>query len=353
MALRRQELVWASRTDEGDYHIVQAWFNREDWEADEEEREELLDSITGIEEDGFEDLYSRVEELCTVEGYYDFYGMAPDGRKFYFPATDQSGQKDLWSVEWTGENLQRESFGDYSPTRIQPTDQDSGGAVFYLSYGSSLRNTDGDLLAWTAPCSRSVSELQRQKFYSAWRMLRDSFYDSGMHGIDWNGMLGKYVPRASAAMINQDFNDVVRRMLGELSASHLGIYGPWEYTRAAYTGETGIFTDSHWRGEGIKVDSVLPMSPAYLAGFLPGDIITAVDRSPVDRNHNWYAPFRNTADREVVLSFIRNGDRSSVRITPVSQWDIWRLTYREWVEWNRRKVKHLSDDRVATSISHQ
>lgn len=147
-------------------------------------------------------------------------------------------------------------------------------------------------------------------------------------------------------MINQDFNDVVRRMLGELSASHLGIYGPWEYTRAAYTGETGIFTDSHWRGEGIKVDSVLPMSPAYLAGFLPGDIITAVDRSPVDRNHNWYAPFRNTADREVVLSFIRNGDRSSVRITPVSQWDIWRLTYREWVEWNRRKVKHLSDDRV-------
>lgn len=132
-----RRLVWASRTDEGDYHIVQAWFNREDWEADEEEREELLDSITGIEEDGFEDLYSRVEELCTVEGYYDFYGMAPDGRKFYFPATDQSGQKDLWSVEWTGENLQRESFGDYSPTRIQPTDQDSGGAVFYLSYGSS------------------------------------------------------------------------------------------------------------------------------------------------------------------------------------------------------------------------
>jgi len=341
-----RRLIWASRTDEGDYHMVQAWFSREDWEADEEEREELLDDFADIEEEGFHDLYSRAEELCTVEGYYDFYGMAPDGRKFYFPATDQSGQKDLWSVEWTGENLQRESFGDHSPTRIQPTGQDEGGTVFYLSYGSSLRNTDGDLLSWTAPCSRSVSEFQRQKFHSAWRMLRDNFYDSGMHGVDWDEMRDRYAGRASAALLNEDFNDVVRRMLGELSASHLGIYGPWEYTRAAYTGETGIITDNGWRGEGIRVDSVLPMSPAYLAGFEPGDIVTAVDGRQVDRNHNWYAPFRNTTDREITLDLSRDGEPLSVRITPVSQWDIWRLTYREWVEWNRRRVESLSDDRV-------
>jgi tricorn protease len=88
------------------------------------------------------------------------------------------------------------------------------------------------------------------------------------------------------------------------------------------------------------------MSPAYLAGFEPGDILTAVDGRPVDRNHNWYAPFRNTADREIALELSRGGEPLSVRITPVSQWDIWRLTYREWVEWNRRRVEDLSGDRV-------
>ena len=341
-----RRLIWASRTDEGDYHIVQAWFDPEDWKADIEGKEELLDTPLEVVNPDFQDLYARTEELCTVQGYYDFYGMSPDGRRFYFPATDQSGQSDLWSVEWNGENLQRESFGDHSPTRIQPTDTETAGAVYYLSYGSSIRNTDGDLLAWSAPCSHSITELQRQKFTSAWRMLRDSFYDSGMHGVDWNEMRNRYEDRAAAALINSEFNDVVRRMLGELSASHLGIYGPWEYSRTAYTGETGIFTDSEWNGQGIRVDSVLPMSPAYLAGFQRGDIITEVEGTRVDRDHNFYAPFRNTSDREITLEFIRDNRASSVRITPVSQWDIWNLSYDEWIAGNRRTVEELSDDRV-------
>lgn len=341
-----RRLLWASRTDEGDYHIMQAWFDPADWEADTDRKDELLDQPLSSIDPGFDGLYARTEELCTVEGYYDFYGMTPDGRRIYFPATDQSGQKDLWSVEWNGENLQRESYGDHSPTRIQPTDTETAGAVYYLSYGSSLRNTDGDLLSWTAPCSRSVTEFQRQKFNCAWRQLRDSFYDSEMHGVDWNEMRERYEDRAAAALINSEFNDVVRRMLGELSASHLGIYGPWEYSRTAYTGETGIIADTGWNGEGIRVDSVLPLSPAYQAGFREGDLVTEVDGVRVDRYHNFYAPFRNTAEREITLSFIRNGDSSTVRITPVSQWDFWRLSYDETIARNRRMVEELSGDRV-------
>jgi C-terminal processing protease CtpA/Prc len=88
------------------------------------------------------------------------------------------------------------------------------------------------------------------------------------------------------------------------------------------------------------------MSPAYLAGFEPGDIITEVDGTSVDRYHNFYAPFRNTSDREITIHFTRNNSSSSVRVTPVSQWDIWRLAYDEWIAWNRRRVEHLSGDRV-------
>lgn len=341
-----RRLIWASRTDEGDYSIVQAWFSREDWEADTDEREELLDDPLArvkVETDG---LYMRTEELCTVEGYYDFYGMPPGGRMFYFPATDQSGQKDLWSVDWKGENLIRESFGDHSPERIQPTDTDTSGEVYYLSYGASIRSASGELLSWTGRCSRFIHELQRQKFTSAWRMLRDNFYDPGMHGVDWNEMRSRYEERAAAALVNSEFNDVVRRMLGELSASHLGIYGPWQYIRTAYTGETGMITSNGWRGGGIMVDSVLPMSPAYLEGIRPGDIITGIDGIPVGPNNNFYAPLRNATDREIEIDYTRNGEPATARLTPVSQWNIWRLTYREWLASNRRVVSRLSQDRV-------
>ncbi|MCK5132471.1 MAG: PD40 domain-containing protein [Candidatus Sabulitectum sp.] len=341
-----RRLIWASRTDDGDYSIVQAWFDPEDWEAERDVRDELLDTPLDAVSAYTTDLYMRTEELCEVEGYYNFFGVTPDGRKIYFPSTDISGSMDLYSVDWDGENLTRESHGNYSPSRIQPTDTETAGAVYYLSYGSSLRNTDGDLLSWSAPYSLFRDEMQRQKFYSAWRQLRDSFYDSDMHGVNWNEMREKYQDRAAAALTNREFNDVVRRMLGELSASHLGIDGPWTYSRTAYTGETGIFPDHQWNGTGVRIDSLLPMSPGYLAGFLEGDIITQINCEPAGWNHNFYAPLRNTTDREIEFNFVRNGEPLRVRLTPVSQWELWNLEYDEWLSKQRRRVSQLSGHRV-------
>jgi tricorn protease len=341
-----RRLIWASRTDDGDYSIMQAWFDPEDWEAEHDEKDELLDTPLEVVQANTEDLYMRTEELCLVEGYYSFYGITPDGRKIYFPADDLDGSMDLYSVDWDGENLTRETSGDYSPARIQPTDTELAGAVYFLSYGSTLRNTDGDMLSWTAPYSMVRYEMQKQKFCSAWRQLRDSFYDRGMHGTNWDEMREKYEERAAAALINEEFNDVVRRMLGELSASHLGIYGPWTYTHTAYTGETGIFPDHRWNGSGIRVDSLLPMSPGYLAGLLPGDIITEIDQTPVGQRNDFYAPLRNTADREIEFVFARNGTTQRVEITPVSQWDLWNLQYSEQLARSRRIVSALSEDRV-------
>jgi C-terminal processing protease CtpA/Prc len=188
--------------------------------------------------------------------------------------------------------------------------------------------------------------MQKQKFCSAWRQLRDNFYDRGMHGVDWDEMREKYEQRAASSLINEEFNDVVRRMLGELSASHLGIYGPWTYNHTAYTGETGIFLDHRWNGSGVRVDSLLPMSPGYLAGLQPGDIIKQVDQIPVGEGHNFYAPLRNTTDREIEFVFTRSGTTQRVEITPVSQWDFWNLQYDEQLARCRRRVSALSDDRV-------
>lgn len=341
-----RRLIWASRTDDGDYAIVQAWFDPQDWEAERDERDLLLDNPLEVIEAECSDLYMRTEELCQVEGYYDFFGITPDGRKVYFPSVDTSGDMDLYSVDWDGENLTRESAGDFSPERIQPTDTEFAGAVYYLSYGSTIRDTDSNMLIWSAPYSMNRDEMQRQKFVSAWRQLRDSFYDSDMHGVNWNEMRSKYEERAAAALLNGEFNDVVRRMLGELSASHLGIYGPWSYTRTAYTGETGIILDHSWRGSGVQIDSIIPLSPAYLAGFLPGDIITSINNESVGWNNNFYSPLRNTVDIEIEIGFLRDRIPSEARITPISQWDLWNLEYDEWLADNRRRVSELSGGRI-------
>ncbi len=61
----------------------------------------------------------------------------------------------------------------------------------------------------------------RLGFRRIWRTLGERFYDPGMNGRDWNGMLEKYEDLAAGARDSRQFDRVVARLLGELNASHL------------------------------------------------------------------------------------------------------------------------------------
>ena len=345
-----RRMVFASRTDEGDYFIKQMWFTQADYDADTERREELLEEPREnvvIEWDG---LQRRTETLCEVEGYYDFYGADSAGTVFVFPAHDTEGNMDLWSVDWKGESLTRLTWSDDSPSRISIP---FGDTVFYLAFGITLRSVSASgggssMYGWSAPHSYNITEMQRCKFDQAWRLLRDNFYDADMHGTDWDEVREAYRDRAGAAIVNTDFNDVVRRMLGELSASHLGIYGPDYYRPTAWTGETGVVPDPDWTGPGIRVDSIVPRSPAGVgeSRLFPGDLILSVNGIPVGPEDNFYRPFAQTSGRDVHLQVRRGGELLEMDIEPVSSWAIWQFAYDEWIERNRRRVASLTDDRV-------
>ncbi len=345
-----RRLIWASRTDDGYYSIRQAWLRSSDWYTPAESREELLDSASCDVEIDFTDLVRRVETLCTVRAWYEFYGVSSDGRTVFLPGHDQDDQMDLWSVSWQGEDLARLTFGGLQPTRIQPVES---GEVFFLSYGNTVRSVPpeggaGTVHGWTCPYTVDIPALQAAKFDHAWRLLRDNFYDENMHGTDWGALRGVYRPRAVQCVLNTDFNDVVRRMLGELCASHLGIWGPWSYERTAYTGELGILPGPFPAGGGIPVDSVIPGSPAHMGDdrLYPGDIILSIDGVPVGADDNFYAPLQLTAGRKVTLEVAGSGGTREVELEPTSAWRMWQLEYEEWVARNRRVVRDLSGDRV-------
>ena len=345
-----RRLIFASRTDEGDYFLRQMWFTQEDFDADTDRREELLDEPLETVVIDWDGLQRRTETLCQVEGYYDFFGADSACTVFAFPAYDPDGNMDLWSVDWQGGSLTRLTWSDDNPSRITVP---FGDTVFYLSYGMILRSVGASgggsaMYGWSSPYSYDIVDMQYTKFDQAWRLLRDNFYDASMHGADWNAIREDYRDRAGNALLNADFNDVVRRMLGELSASHLGIYGPDDYRMTAWTGETGAIPDTRWQGPGIRVDSVLPRSPAALADsrLYEGDLILSVNGTPVGPGDNFYRPFAQMSGHEVRLEVRRGGDLIDVELEPVSAWNIWQLAYDEWIQRSRRRVAELSDDRV-------
>jgi tricorn protease len=80
-----------------------------------------------------------------------------------------------------------------------------------------------DLKSWTF--SLSPREERRQMFAEAWRLMRDYFYDTKMHGVDWPAMRAKYEPLVERVRDRAELSDLIADLVGELSALHIFVRG--------------------------------------------------------------------------------------------------------------------------------
>src|SRR5207342_3311625 len=64
-----------------------------------------------------------------------------------------------------------------------------------------------------------------QVFQEAWRVMKNRFYDSGMHGVDWTKAKDKYEPLLANIADSDELHTVIMQMIGELNASHTGVSG--------------------------------------------------------------------------------------------------------------------------------
>jgi len=79
----------------------------------------------------------------------------------------------------------------------------------------------------------------QQMFKDAWRMLRDYFYDRELHSVDWNGIFDRYLPLVERCAKREELDDVLKQMIGELSALHSFVYGG-DYP-SPYHGNAALF----------------------------------------------------------------------------------------------------------------
>ena len=64
-----------------------------------------------------------------------------------------------------------------------------------------------------------------QMFEEAWRYERDYFYDSEMHGRDWNKVYKRYAPLVPFIKHRADLNYILDQVNGELSVGHSFVRG--------------------------------------------------------------------------------------------------------------------------------
>ncbi len=191
-----------------------------------------------------------------------------------------------------------------------------------------------------------------QMFNEAWTAIKYHFYDPDFHGIDWDMTRQKYLPMIERTRTAWEFRDVIRRMIGELNASHLDIYGGDDLgLPEVETGRTGLHLGSYVEQRGYLIREVVAGSPAdrLESRIEPGDYLFAINRHILNPAEPMAKYLNGTVDTLIELE-IRNSARQpvsrTVSLKPISSWDYESKSYDHWVAGNRKMVEKLSGGRI-------
>jgi tricorn protease len=367
-----KRLSFASRTDDGQYTLKYMWLTRDDYwkttaerEEDEEDEEDGEEADDEGDEDGddeedgvtveidFEGLNERTVTIMNMRGGYDFYAQTSDGHFFAF-RSGTLGSADLWIVDWEGNKLSQVSSGGSSPERLWWDGDDE--TCYYLSNGRiktvSIDTDSGAIsgkggVGFSTRFTVDVPAERVQMFNEAWRFLWNGFYDPNFHGVDWPAIREKYEPLAMAAYTEQEFREVVREMIGELSASHLGIY-KWG-GGGVNTGRLGIYHDEDHDGPGVLVRKVIDDGPADREGITAGEYVVSIEGTEIGAGENYHCLLTDATDREIWIEVAESADGRNareVRLRPVSSGRMRSLVYEQWVRENRARVEERSGGRL-------
>jgi tricorn protease len=188
-----------------------------------------------------------------------------------------------------------------------------------------------------------------------WRIQRDYFYDPKMHGVDWPAMWARWSAFLPHVKHRADLNLLISELIGELATGHQYVWGgqtparpkgvPVGLLGADFDHSEGRYRLARiYRGQNWNPSQRAPLTEPGVDAKV-GDVLLAVNGSPLTTRENLYRAFENTAGRVTELVLQRGESKLTVKVVPIGNEA--QLRYRSWVESRRARVKKLSGGRLA------
>jgi tricorn protease len=196
-----------------------------------------------------------------------------------------------------------------------------------------------------------------QIYRDAWRIMRDWFYDPGMHGLDWEALGERYGQLVPYVAHRGDLDYILGELGGELNAGHLYVnWGDIPVIERHDGGLLGAELEADGSGR-YRIAKIFPgenwhpdfRSPLTEPGadVAVGDFLLAIDGHELSTTENPYRWLQNKAGKPVMLTV---NDRPGlegareVHVRPVASET--NLRYLDWVQDRRRRVAEASGGRI-------
>lgn len=356
------KLGFLSDRNNGDADVWFVWLNEADWEKtnrdweeeeDEDDKKKSKKDSTFTVQIDFEDIHERIEQVTRLPGNETSLAISTDGETFYYGTnrggrTGGGGKPSFHSIKWDGSEDKVLLNGK---TLYQITWDSKGKSMYVMQRRGMLgkftpSSKKLETLAFSAKMKMDKPAIRQQVFNDAWRAMNAGFYDPEFHGNDWEALRKKYEARALAASTTQDFRDMFNEMLGQLNASHMGMYGSDpEDTQRDRTGMLGIEVKIE-NGQ-QRITKVLEDSPAdrEVSKLMVGDIIKSINGEAVTANTNIYALLNGTANERTLLELTNaSGETREVVIRPTTS--VRTELYEAWVKERKALTEKYSNGQL-------
>ncbi|MEE1650456.1 S41 family peptidase [Brachybacterium sp. J144] len=193
---------------------------------------------------------------------------------------------------------------------------------------------------------------RRGMLWDNYRIMAQQYWRADMDGQDWHAMTSWYDPVIERVVTDDDFQDLMWEVVGELGTSHAYVQGRVHQASPpmlpAYLGADFVRRDEGWTiarilpGDSSDPDARSPLL-APGVGAREGDAIVRIGGREVGAEG--VAPLLiGTAGKATELVLLRDGVERRVAVTPLG--DDSELRYQDWVASRRALVAELSEGRL-------
>lgn len=254
---------------------------------------------------------------------------------------------DLWKMDLRKQSTQ---LINKMNTKWANIETDKDGKNFFILGGSSMNKMTSDKLTpitFTATVKMNRAREREYMYENVHREVARRFYNTNMHGCDWEGTIKNYRKFLPHISNNYDFSNLLSEVLGELNASHTGgRYYPTGGSEA--TAQLGLFFDWNYTGKGLKVDEVIEYGPFDRAKskVRPGTIITKINGEDITVENDYTTLLNGQAGKKVLVTCKdANGEWEEV-VKPISSGANNTLLYKRWVKRQAALCDSLSGGRL-------
>ncbi|MDN6328039.1 MAG: PDZ domain-containing protein, partial [Brachybacterium sp.] len=193
---------------------------------------------------------------------------------------------------------------------------------------------------------------RRGMLWDNYRIMAQQYWRADMDGMDWHAMTSWYDPVIERLVTEDDFQDMMWEVQGELGTSHAYVQGSVYHADPpmlpAHLGADLEHREGRWvitrilPGDSSDPDARSPLL-APGVGAQVGDAVIRVDGRPVHRE-GVEAALVGAANTPTELVLLREGAEHRVAVTPLA--DDSALRYQAWVAARRELVEELSGGRL-------